>query len=98
MWDARGPFAGALRTVASEGGGQVTGGAHLAEGRPGGVADPAALGWQQRYMLDDLVADTLYGGHNIVGTVYVDAGTSYRRDGPIHTRASATALAGLSLC
>ena len=88
MWDARGPFAGALRSVASEEGEQVTGGAHLAEGRPGGVADPVALGWQQRYMLDDLVADTLYGGHNIVGTVYVDAGTCYRRDGPLESRAS----------
>ena len=68
----------------------MTGGAHLAEGRPGGVADPVALGWQQRYMLDDLVADTLYGGHNIVGTVYVDAGTCYRRDGPLENRASLT--------
>jgi len=87
LWDARGPFAGVMRTVAGEEGlGPVTGGAHLAEGRPGGVADPVALGWQQRYLLDDLVDDVLHGGHRVIGTVYVDAGTMYRRDGPLELR------------
>ena len=71
-----------LRTVSGEDGESVTGGVHLADARPGGTADPVALGWQQRYMLDDLVADALGGGHNIAATVFVDAGTMYRKDGP----------------
>ena len=88
-FDARGPFAHVMRTVNTEGGGTVTGGAHLSFGRPGGVADPVALGWQQRYLTDDLVDDVLYGGHRVIATVYVDAGTMFRAkdSGPLEMAA-----------
>jgi len=78
-----------MRTVDTEGGGTVTGGAHLSFGRPGGVADPVALGWQQRYLTDDLVDDVLYGGHRVIATVYVDAGTMFRAkdSGPLEMAA-----------
>lgn len=36
-------------------------------------------GW--RYLLDDLLAD-LNGGHNVVATVYMEARSMYRADGP----------------
>ena len=40
-------------------------------------------GW--RYMLDDFLADT-GTGHNIVATVFVEAGSMYRDSGPIEMR------------
>src|SRR5262249_36497137 len=38
-----------------------------------------------RYMLDDFLADT-GTGHNIVATVFVEAGSMYRDSGPIEMR------------
>lgn len=35
------------------------------------------------YLLDDLIQDTT-GGHNIVGTVFVECSAEYRTDGPDH--------------
>jgi L-fuconolactonase len=37
------------------------------------------------YLSDDLLADI--NGHNVVGTVYVESGVSYRKDGPQELRA-----------
>jgi predicted TIM-barrel fold metal-dependent hydrolase len=36
----------------------------------------------ERYTTEELLADTIGAGHNIVSTVYVDARSGYRRDGP----------------
>jgi predicted TIM-barrel fold metal-dependent hydrolase len=52
------------------------------------IVDPHHHLWirpGQRYLLDDLLADTATG-HNVVATVYVQARSMYRDSGPIETR------------
>jgi L-fuconolactonase len=39
---------------------------------------------QKIYLLEDYMSDIHSSGHNVVGTVYVQAGSFYRRDGPNH--------------
>jgi len=39
----------------------------------------------QRYLLDELLADT-GSGHNVVATVFVECGAFYRADGPVELR------------
>ncbi|MFN9929002.1 MAG: amidohydrolase family protein [Phenylobacterium sp.] len=39
----------------------------------------------QRYLLDELMADT-GSGHNVIGTVFVECGAFYRGDGPVDTQ------------
>jgi predicted TIM-barrel fold metal-dependent hydrolase len=39
----------------------------------------------QRYLLDELLADT-GSGHNVIGTVFVECGAFYRGDGPADTQ------------
>jgi predicted TIM-barrel fold metal-dependent hydrolase len=46
---------------------------HLWEFRKGGV--------QPRYLLDEILAD-VYGGHNIVSTVFIECGAMFKADGP----------------
>jgi predicted TIM-barrel fold metal-dependent hydrolase len=41
----------------------------------------AILRQSPRYLLDELLADAM-GGHNVIGTVYVQCGAFYRADGP----------------
>ena len=48
------------------------------------ICDPHHHLWdhpQNRYLLEDLVADT-GGGHNVVSTVFVECSSEYREDGP----------------
>ena len=79
LWDARGG----------------EGGAHITQDRPGGAVDPAAVsygapnpaGCQQRYLLDDVVADIRGSGHNVTQTVFVECGAMFGRSGPVHLRA-----------
>ena len=50
------------------------------------IVDPHHHLWdypRDRYMLDELLAD-LDSGHNIVATVYVEASSMYRAEGPKH--------------
>ena len=52
------------------------------------IVDPHHHLWVRpgyRYMLDDFLADTRTG-HNIVATVFVEAGSMYRDSGPIEMR------------
>ncbi|MEM7325218.1 MAG: amidohydrolase family protein [Actinomycetota bacterium] len=53
------------------------------------IIDPHHHLWPEgrglRYGLDDLHGDT-DDGHNVVGTVFVECGAAYRRDGPDHLR------------
>jgi L-fuconolactonase len=42
------------------------------------------LGGAPAYLSDDLLVDI--NGHNVVGTVYVECGVSYRREGPEQLR------------
>ena len=52
------------------------------------IVDPHHHLWVRpgyRYMLDDFLADT-GTGHNIVATVFVEAGSMYRDSGPIEMR------------
>lgn len=41
---------------------------------------------EKRYRMDGLLEDIISGGHNVIATVYVQAGSYYRRDGPAHMR------------
>jgi L-fuconolactonase len=86
LWDARAPLSKVMRPVVDQGGKATEGGAHCATGRPGGAVDPAQLGWQRRYLMDDIVADLMGGGHNVVQTVFVECGSMYRQDGPVEMR------------
>ncbi|MBH5371584.1 amidohydrolase family protein [Bradyrhizobium glycinis] len=48
------------------------------------IVDPHHHLWEHyglRYMIEELAAD-LASGHNVIATVYVDAGSGYRADGP----------------
>src|SRR5215470_12457816 len=52
------------------------------------IVDPHHHLWQRAgndYMFDDLLADT-QTGHNIVGTVFVDCHSMYRKEGPAELR------------
>jgi L-fuconolactonase len=52
------------------------------------IIDPHHHFWQRpgwRYLLDDLLLDT-NSGHNIVGTVFVQANAMYRDKGPVELR------------
>ncbi len=52
------------------------------------IIDPHHHMWQRpgwRYLLDDLLLDT-GSGHNIVATVYMEAGSMYRERGPEEMR------------
>ena len=52
------------------------------------ICDPHHHFWDRngnRYLIDDLVADTS-GGHNIVSTVFVECRSMYRKDGPEEMR------------
>jgi len=52
------------------------------------IVDPHHHLWQRpewTYVLDDLWQDT-ESGHNVVQTVFVECGASYRQDGPEHLR------------
>ena len=70
------------------------GGAHITQDRPGGPVDPAAVsygepnpaGCQQRYLLDDVVADIRGSGHNVTHTVFVECGAMFGKSGPAHLR------------
>jgi L-fuconolactonase len=70
------------------------GGAHIVHDRPGGPVDPAAVsygepnpaGCQQRYLLDDVVADIRGSGHNVTHTCFVECGAMFSRAGPVHMR------------
>ena len=65
-----------------EDGNQATGGLHCTNTRPGGGVDAAALGWQQRYTIDDIAHEFMSCGHNIVKSVFVECGSMYKCDGP----------------
>lgn len=39
----------------------------------------------QRYLLDELIADTA-SGHNVIGTVFVECGAFYKEGGPVELR------------
>lgn len=86
LWDARAPLSEVMRPVVDEAGERTSGGAHCATSRPGGAVDPAALGWQKRYTIDDVVADVVSGGHNIVATVFLECGAMFRANGPLEMR------------
>ena len=52
------------------------------------IVDPHHHLWQRAgndYMFHDLLADTKTG-HNIVGTVFVDCHSMYRKEGPAELR------------
>ncbi|MGE0820508.1 MAG: amidohydrolase [Candidatus Binatia bacterium] len=52
------------------------------------ICDPHHHLWdypQNRYLLDDILQD-LRGGHNVVGTVFVDCVSMYRKNGPVEMR------------
>lgn len=56
------------------------------------IVDPHHHLWEfrhervaHRYLMDDIQAD-LRAGHNIVATVFIEAGAMYRADGPAHLR------------
>ncbi|HKU70810.1 MAG TPA: amidohydrolase, partial [Burkholderiales bacterium] len=40
-----------------------------------------------RYLMHELAEDTATGGHNVVATVYIDAGQMYRAEGPEEMKA-----------
>ena len=72
-----------MRPIIDEAGDPSQGGAHCAVGRPGNSVDPAHPGpgvpvWQKRYLMDDIVADVLGGGHNIVKTVFLECGAMFK--------------------
>ena len=49
------------------------------------ILDPHHHVWDDergRYLLDELLEDTRTG-HNVVATVFIEAGTMYRADGPV---------------
>ena len=49
------------------------------------ICDPHHHLWDRpdsRYLLDELLADTRGGGHNITETVFVECSAMYRKDGP----------------
>jgi L-fuconolactonase len=45
-----------------------------------------AIAGAQRYLLDELIADTS-SGHKVVATVFVECGAFYKADGPVEMRA-----------
>ncbi len=47
--------------------------------------DGASQHIQPRYLLDEIVAD-VYGGHNIVSTVFIECGAMFKADGPENFR------------
>jgi L-fuconolactonase len=52
------------------------------------IVDPHHHLWRarpDRYLLEDLVADTA-SGHNVLSTVFIQCGSAYRKDGPEHMR------------
>ena len=75
-----------MKSYEDEDGNHAEGGMHVATGRPGGGVDPIELGWQHRYSADDIVAEVLECGHNIVATVFLECGAMYRADGPLEMR------------
>ena len=75
-----------LRTYRDEDGNDAQGGAHVTDDRPGGGVDPVELGWQRRYMNDDVVQEVLDSGHNVIATVFVECGSMYRASGPVEMR------------
>jgi predicted TIM-barrel fold metal-dependent hydrolase len=83
LWDARAPLSGILESYGDEDGNAAEGELHVATGRPGGGVDPVALGWQHRCSADDIVAEVLECGHNIVATVFLECGAMYRAGGPV---------------
>jgi predicted TIM-barrel fold metal-dependent hydrolase len=66
---------------------------HLWDGRnvaPSNTGPPrhgfeAVIRRSPRYLLDELLAD-LKSGHDVRATVYVECGSMYRSDGPVHLR------------
>ena len=49
------------------------------------IVDPHHHMWRDRYVLEDLWADT-GSGHNVVKTVFVECRSEYRSEGPEHLR------------
>ena len=49
------------------------------------IVDPHHHMWRDRYVLDDLWADT-ESGHNVAKTVFIECRSEYREDGPEHLR------------
>ncbi|MBS0362763.1 MAG: amidohydrolase family protein [Proteobacteria bacterium] len=45
-----------------------------------------AIADARRYLLDELMADTRGGGHNVIATVFVECGAFYKADGPVERR------------
>lgn len=64
---------------------------HLWDRRGGGAPGPTdhpflkAIAPAQRYLLDELIADTS-SGHNVIATVFVDCRAFYKADGPVELR------------
>ena len=48
--------------------------------------DHWAGGVQPRYLIDEITADMVGGGHNIVSTVFIECGQMFKADGPEHLR------------
>ena len=49
------------------------------------IVDPHHHMWRDRYVLEDLWADT-GSGHNVVKTVFIECRSEYRQEGPEHLR------------
>ena len=49
------------------------------------IVDPHHHMWRDRYVLEDLWADT-ESGHNVVKTVFIECRSQYRQEGPEHLR------------
>jgi L-fuconolactonase len=86
LWDAQAPRSLDLTPYVDEDGQEAMGGAHVARTRPGGGVDPAALGWQRRYLCDELAHEVRSSGHCIEATVFVECGSMYRVTGPPQLR------------
>lgn len=56
----------------------------LCSHRSYGAPNPA--GCQQRYVLDDVVADIRSSGHNVTHTCFVECGAMFSKAGPVHLR------------
>ena len=57
---------------------------HLWDRRP--LPRHVRLPASDRYLLDELRADAVAGGHNVVATVYMECGAFYKADGPVEWR------------
>jgi L-fuconolactonase len=53
---------------------------------PRSYGAPNPAGCQQRYLLDDVVADIRCSGHNVTHTCFVECGTMFSKTGPVHLR------------